>query len=134
MGKDWFETVVPPDESINLSDVVDTLLAEGTARINDYENYIRTNSGEQRLRKWHGSSGVSIRRGLLEDKRFYVEDDGPGIPEGMRGAVFEPGENSVEGETGFSLTTVRRVAEAQDVECRSPNAIRAEPDSSFLKS
>lgn len=59
----------------------------------------------------HGGSGVSIRIGRLGDEGFYVEDDGPGIPEDMREAVFEAGE-SAEGGIGFGLTIVRRIAEA----------------------
>lgn len=59
----------------------------------------------------HAGEGVSIRIGAIEGG-FYVEDDGPGIPEDERSAVFEPGHRSAEGGTGFGLTIVRRIAEA----------------------
>ena len=60
----------------------------------------------------HGGEGVSIRIGAIDDVGFYVEDDGPGIPEDEGSAVFEPGHRSAEGGTGFGLTIVRRIAEA----------------------
>jgi PAS domain S-box-containing protein len=43
---------------------------------------------------------------------FYVEDDGPGIPPDRRESVFEPGESTRDGGTGFGLAIVKRVAEA----------------------
>lgn len=55
VGKDWFETMVPSDSTIDVTDVFDMLLNEGTARMDVHENYIRTNSGERRLIKWHNS-------------------------------------------------------------------------------
>lgn len=55
VGKDWFETVVPSDLSIDVSDVFDALLDEGATRMDVHENYIRTNSGERRRIKWHNS-------------------------------------------------------------------------------
>ena len=60
----------------------------------------------------HGGNEVTVRIGLLENAGFYVEDDGPGIPTDQRGVVFEPGETSAKGGTGFGLTIVRRAAEA----------------------
>jgi signal transduction histidine kinase len=43
---------------------------------------------------------------------FYVEDDGPGIPESERDRVFEGGYTTTDGGTGFGLNIVRTVAEA----------------------
>jgi signal transduction histidine kinase len=43
---------------------------------------------------------------------FYVEDDGPGIPESDREAVFESGFTTETDGTGFGLTIVREIAEA----------------------
>jgi len=40
---------------------------------------------------------------------FYVEDDGPGIPEAKRAAVFEAGYSSSENGTGFGLRIVKQV-------------------------
>jgi PAS domain S-box-containing protein len=43
---------------------------------------------------------------------FYVADDGPGIAEGDREAVFELGHTTQEGGTGLGLPIVREIAEA----------------------
>ncbi|KTG28439.1 sensor histidine kinase [Haloferax profundi] len=43
---------------------------------------------------------------------FYVEDDGPGIPESEREDVFERGYTTHEDGTGFGLPIVKSVAEA----------------------
>ncbi len=60
----------------------------------------------------HGGPGVTVRVGRLDGSGFYVEDDGPGIPDGEREAVFEFGETSSSDGTGFGLAIVRRIAEA----------------------
>jgi signal transduction histidine kinase len=43
---------------------------------------------------------------------FYVEDDGPGIPEKERQEVFEVGVSTSEEGTGFGLSIVREVVAA----------------------
>jgi len=43
---------------------------------------------------------------------FYIEDDGPGVPESKRDEVFEPGETTNPEGTGFGLPIVKRIAEA----------------------
>ncbi len=55
--------------------------------------------------------GVTIRVGALPDG-FYIEDDGPGIPESEREAVFDPGYSTREDGTGFGLGIVRNVVDA----------------------
>jgi PAS domain S-box-containing protein len=45
---------------------------------------------------------------------FYVADDGVGIPENERGAVFESGVSSGEDGTGFGLAIVETIANAHD--------------------
>ncbi|MFD1571341.1 hybrid sensor histidine kinase/response regulator [Halorubrum laminariae] len=45
-------------------------------------------------------------------KRFYVEDNGPGIPEEHREDVFEMGFSTEEDGTGFGLPIVAQIAEA----------------------
>jgi signal transduction histidine kinase len=60
----------------------------------------------------HAGEGVTVTVGSLPDgEGFYVEDDGPGIPEGEREQVFE-NRYSMEGGTGLGLAIVRRIAEA----------------------
>lgn len=58
----------------------------------------------------HGGEGVTVSVGLL-DEGFYVEDDGPGIPERERETVFDTGYSSVESGTGFGLRIVEQVAQ-----------------------
>lgn len=60
----------------------------------------------------HGGAETTITVGLLDDRGFYVEDTGPGIPPGSRENVFEPGYSEAADGTGFGLTIVRRIAEA----------------------
>jgi PAS domain S-box-containing protein len=43
---------------------------------------------------------------------FYVADDGPGIPEDERDAVFEPGYTTHDEGTGFGLVVVEEIARA----------------------
>ena len=59
----------------------------------------------------HGGDDVTITIGELDDG-FYVEDDGLGIPEAKRDAVFEAGYSTDEDGTGFGLSIVKQVAEA----------------------
>jgi len=60
----------------------------------------------------HSNNAVTISIGRTSETGFYVEDDGPGIPENNRGDVFEAGYSSERDGTGFGLAIVKRVAEA----------------------
>jgi signal transduction histidine kinase len=75
-----------------------------------FENLFR-NAVEQ------GGETVTIRVGPLPDG-FYVEDDGPGIPEGEREDVWEAGYSGIEEGTGFGLSIVQQIVEAHDWEIR----------------
>jgi PAS domain S-box-containing protein len=59
----------------------------------------------------HGPGDVTITVGDLEDG-FYVEDDGPGIPEDEQDSVFEKGYTTDENGTGFGLSIVEAAVEA----------------------
>ena len=59
----------------------------------------------------NGSDAAHVRVGALDDG-FFVEDDGPGIPESEREKVFERGYSTSDGGTGFGLSIVRGIAEA----------------------
>jgi PAS domain S-box-containing protein len=59
----------------------------------------------------HGGEDVTIRIGALEDG-FFVEDDGPGIPEHKRQEVFEAGYTTGDDGTGLGLSIVKSIVEA----------------------
>jgi signal transduction histidine kinase len=63
----------------------------------------------------HGGEDVTIRVGGLSDG-FYVEDDGPGVPEDARDEVFEVGYSTSPDGTGFGLNIVKEIAEAHNWE------------------
>lgn len=64
----------------------------------------------------HGPADVAVRVGSLErwpgesTAGFYVEDDGPGIPDGDRDRIFETGYSTSADGTGFGLAIVDRIA------------------------
>lgn len=51
----------------------------------------------------------AIRKNTLRYCRLRVEDDGPGIPEDLRGSVFEPYVTSKPDGTGLGLAIVQRI-------------------------
>jgi signal transduction histidine kinase len=54
-----------------------------------------------------------VRVGWCEDSPgFYVEDTGPGIPEGEREYVFESGYTTASEGTGFGLAIVAEIVAA----------------------
>jgi signal transduction histidine kinase len=57
------------------------------------------------------SEEVTIRVGSM-DEGFYVEDDGPGIPEDVGEDVLEPGRATTDLGTGFGLAIVKQITEA----------------------
>jgi PAS domain S-box-containing protein len=65
----------------------------------------------------HGGEDVTVTVGVKDDG-FYVEDDGPGIPEDRRDDVFAAGYSTGETGTGFGLRIVKQVVEAHDWEIR----------------
>ena len=61
----------------------------------------------------HAEPDPAIRVGPLPDAEgFFIEDDGPGIPEADREQVFEAGYTDRDEGTGFGLPIVRRIANA----------------------
>lgn len=65
----------------------------------------------------HGDADVTLTVGELADG-FYIEDDGVGIPEDEREAVFEPGYSTSQEDSGFGLSIVGRVVDAHGWEIR----------------
>ncbi|GAA0508864.1 PAS fold-containing protein [Halorubrum aquaticum] len=63
----------------------------------------------------HGGDDVSVRVGTLGDASgFYVEDDGPGIPEDDCERAFEAGYSTSDEGTGFGLSIVEEIVAAHD--------------------
>lgn len=58
----------------------------------------------------HGGETVTVTVGGLDDG-FYIEDDGPGVPDDERD-IFEHGYTTSEDGTGFGLTIVKQIVEA----------------------
>ncbi len=64
---------------------------------------------------------VAVRTGALAGG-FYVEDDGPGIPEADRDTVVEAGYSTATESSGFGLTIVSEIAAAHGWEVRVTDA------------
>jgi signal transduction histidine kinase len=58
----------------------------------------------------HGGDDATITVGNLPNG-FYIDDDGPGIPEEERSQVFEIGYSTNSDGTGFGLGIVKRIVE-----------------------
>ena len=65
----------------------------------------------------HGGDDVTVTIGDLDDG-FYIEDDGPGIPEADRETVFEVSYSTAQGGTGLGLSIVKQIAEAHGWDIR----------------
>lgn len=61
----------------------------------------------------HAGPDVTIWVGVT-DRGFYVEDDGPGIPETARDEVLVPGYTTADDHAGFGLAIVRGIVRAHD--------------------
>jgi len=95
--------VTTADASVRV-DTDRTVVADPTRLRQLVENLLR-NSVE------HGGGRVTVTVGDL-DEGFYVADDGPGVPESERDAVFESGYTTAEEGTGFGLAIVGEIADA----------------------
>jgi hypothetical protein len=62
--------------------------------------------------RWLGQTAVTPLQSVANG--FYVEDDGPGIPEDRRDDIFAAAYSTSEEGTGFGLRIVKQIAEAHD--------------------
>ena len=113
-----WDTVDTADASFEASD--DTRISADRTRFrqlfeNLFRNSVEHGSTGSRTESddsvEHGGEDVTVRIGTLEDG-FYVEDDGPGIPEADRESVFDTGYSTTDGGTGFGLAIVAEIVEA----------------------
>lgn len=63
----------------------------------------------------HSGRKPTVTVGLM-DGGFYIEDNGPGIPENRHESVFAAGHSTKEEGTGFGLSIVRQIVKAHDWE------------------
>lgn len=59
----------------------------------------------------HAGPDVTVRVGPLANG-FYIEDDGPGIPEERRAEVFDHGVTTTDDGSGYGLSIVRTIVNA----------------------
>ena len=59
----------------------------------------------------HPETSVCVRLGSLPEG-FYVADDGPGVPQEERDAVFDAGHSTAANGSGFGLAIVQEIVEA----------------------
>lgn len=71
----------------------------------------------------HSDPPVTVTVGRLADG-FYVEDDGPGIPEDLRTDIFEAGMTTADDGTGYGLHIVKQIVDAHgwDITVTKSNA------------
>jgi PAS domain S-box-containing protein len=99
-----------PTSAEVLYERVPTIMADADRLVQVFENLLQ-NSAD------HGGADVTVRVGPLEDG-FYVEDDGPGVPEADRERVFEHGYTTREDGMGYGLSIVRSVVGAHGWDIR----------------
>ncbi|MFB6229143.1 MAG: nitrogen regulation protein NR(II) [Halobacteriales archaeon] len=89
---------------------VPSLSADADRLCELFENLFR-NSIEHGAMDNQEDTGVTVRVGPLPGG-FYVEDDGPGIPEELRETAFDHGVSTSGDGSGYGLSIVRTVANA----------------------
>jgi signal transduction histidine kinase len=93
-----------------------TLEVDASARIRaDGDRLVRLLENLVHNAVEHGGSVVTV--GATADG-FYVADDGPGVPESDRDAVFQSGYSTAADGTGFGLAIVQEIANAHDWQVR----------------
>lgn len=106
LAEDVWQTLDVGDAALEVEDGTPDVYADALALRRMLENLLG-NSLE------HGEADVRVRVGSLEDEAgFYLEDDGPGIPEDERSDVFVPGFTTKEGGTGFGMASVAQIVAA----------------------
>ncbi|MFB6234267.1 MAG: GAF domain-containing sensor histidine kinase [Halopenitus sp.] len=122
---DCWESVRSPESELHVAEDL-TFCADPDRLKQLFENLFRNSvehsstssrTGSEDDTLVHADAGVTITVGALADgDGFFVEDDGPGIPESEREAVLEPGYSTGGDGIGFGLAIVESIASAHDWE------------------
>ncbi|WP_336001785.1 response regulator [Halorientalis halophila] len=104
-----WETQETTDARKDIADEI-RIEADETALLRIFENLIR-NALE------HSPESPTVRVGVLANG-FYVEDDGPGIPNADRDQAFEPGFTSKADGNGMGLPSIQQIALAHGWETK----------------
>lgn len=92
------------DATLVVRDTLD-LVVEG-----DYQRLRQVFENLYRNAVEHGGSDTTVTVGPLEARPgFFIEDDGPGLPEDHRNEIFELGFSTREEGTGFGLAIVAEI-------------------------
>lgn len=92
------------------TDGADLEVSEGTVKA-DRDRLVQVLENLFRNACEHAGDSPQVEVGLSEDT-LYVEDDGPGIDDKRKDAVFEHGHTTNRGGTGLGLSIVDGIAEA----------------------
>ena len=104
IAEDAWENVATADAELMKADDLDEIEADEGRLTQLFENLYRNAID-------HAGEDVTVRVGQ-SPTGFYVEDDGPGIPEPERETVFESGYTTGEEGTGMGLSIVETIATA----------------------
>lgn len=106
---EWWANVETTDATL-VTEVACTIYADKKRLMQVGDNLVR-NAVE------HGGDDVTVTIGKI-DGGFYIEDDGPGIPQKEHAEVFTAGYTTSSEGTGFGLSIVNQFVEAHDWEIR----------------
>ena len=106
---------IESDATLELVASEDRYLAADPDRLHELLANLLQNAVEHGRDDTETGEQVTVTIGLLEDG-FFVADDGPGISENDREAVFEPGYSTGRSGTGLGLSIVDAIVTAHDWE------------------
>ena len=98
-----WDTVETKDASLHVETELD--ISADESRLQQILENLFRNSIE------HGGEDVTVRVGELPNG-FYVEDTGAGIPDDLRGQVFEDGVTTGSAGAGLGLTIIKQISTA----------------------
>lgn len=111
ISESCWETIVSPNAT--LATEVNKTIEADPSRLKQLLGNLFRNAVE------HAGDEVTVTVGeLVDSDGFYVADDGSGIPDDERDAVFDAGYSTSNEGTGFGLTIVQGVAQAHDWDVR----------------